>query len=99
YQDWLSWWSTKQTRLVAFTKVRIKPKRFGAQHFFMSQISIERVSSLATIAKIKSLADQHRSELGFHSHQAFIDSSQKKELLVAKVDGQVKGFVRFHHRR
>lgn len=65
----------------------------------MSQISIERAKSLATITKIKSLADQHRSELGFHSRQAFIDSSQKKELLVAKVDGQVKGFVRFHHRR
>src|SRR6266851_5899389 len=65
----------------------------------MSLITVELAKDLATVTKIKSLADQHRSELGFHSRQAFIDSCNKNELLVAKIDGQVKGFVRFHHRR
>jgi GNAT superfamily N-acetyltransferase len=66
---------------------------------FMSHITVEPVEDIATVKATKSLADQYRSELGFHSRQTFIESSQRKELLVAKVNGQVKGFVRFHHRR
>ncbi len=65
----------------------------------MSQITIERVKDLAAIDQIKSIADKHRSELGFHSRQSFIDSCKRNELFVAKICGQVKGFVRFHHRR
>lgn len=65
----------------------------------MSQISIEKVKDPTTISQVKLLADKHRLELGFHSQQTFIDSSAKNELLVAKINGTVKGFVRFHHRR
>jgi GNAT superfamily N-acetyltransferase len=65
----------------------------------MSQIIIERVKDLAAINQVKSIADKHRSELGFHSRQSFIDSCNRNELFVAKIYGQVKGFVRFHHRR
>jgi len=65
----------------------------------MSQIIIERVKDLAAIDQIKLIADKHRSELGFHSQQSFIDSCKRNELFVAKISGQVKGFVRFHHRR
>jgi len=65
----------------------------------MSQITIERVKDLATIDQIKPIADKHRSELGFHSRQSFIDSFQRNELFVAKICGHVQGFVRFHHRR
>lgn len=65
----------------------------------MSQIIVERVKDLAAIDQIKSIADEHRSELGFHSQQSFIDSYKREELFVAKVDGQIKGFVRFRHRR
>src|ERR1051326_5156238 len=65
----------------------------------MSQFVIEKVKDLTTIDQAKLMADKHRSELGFHSRQTFIDSTNKNELLVAKISGQVKGFVRFHHRR
>lgn len=65
----------------------------------MSQIVIEKVKDLPTIDQAKLMADKHRSELGFHARQTFIDSANKHELLVAKISGQVKGFVRFHHRR
>lgn len=65
----------------------------------MSLIIVERVKGLAAIDQIKSIADEHRSELGFHSRQSFIDSSQRNELFVAKIYGDIKGFVRFHHRR
>ena len=65
----------------------------------MSQIVIDKVKDLTTIDQTKLLADKHRSELGFHSRQTFIDSSNRNELLVAKISGQVRGFVRFHHRR
>src|SRR5918912_1773192 len=65
----------------------------------MSQILIEKVKDPTTISQVKLLADKHRLELGFHSQQTFIDSSAKNELLVAKINGAVKGFVRFHHRR
>jgi N-acetylglutamate synthase-like GNAT family acetyltransferase len=65
----------------------------------MSKILIEKVKDPTTISQVKLLADKHRPELGFHSQQTFIESSAKNELLAAKVDGRVKGFVRFHHRR
>jgi len=65
----------------------------------MSQIVIEKAKDLTTIGQIKLIADKHRPELGFHSHQTFTDSSAKSELLVAKINGKVQGFVRFHHRR
>ncbi len=65
----------------------------------MSQIIIESVKDLTAIDQVKSIADSHRSELGFHSRRSFIDSSKRDELLVAKICGQIKGFIRYHHRR
>jgi GNAT superfamily N-acetyltransferase len=65
----------------------------------MPQIIVEKIKDLNTVDRIKSIADEHRSELGFHTRQTFIESLNKGELLAAKVDGQVTGFVRYHHRR
>lgn len=65
----------------------------------MSSIAIYKAKDISDIDFAKQIADEHRSELGFHSRQAYIDSLNKGELLIAKVDNQVVGFTRFHHRR
>lgn len=63
-------------------------------------MQVERAShDEATISAIKQIADAHREELGFHARQTFVESIAKGELFVAKIEGHVCGFVRFHHRR
>src|SRR5262245_11261834 len=84
-------------RLSGRRRYRLNCRRIST--ILMSHVTIEPAKSLATVKMIKSLADQYRSELGFHPRETFIESSHRNELLVAKVNGQVKGFVRFHHRR
>jgi len=65
----------------------------------MNSITVEKAKDLSIVEQVKLVADEHRSELGFHSRQAYIDSFGKGELLVAKIDGRIVGFVRYHHRR
>jgi GNAT superfamily N-acetyltransferase len=65
----------------------------------MSSFIIENPQHLGVIDVVKHLADQHRLELGFHARQAYVDSLNKGELLIAKTNGCIVGFVRYHHRR
>lgn len=65
----------------------------------MSSLTVEHASHLGVIDAVKCIADQHRSELGFHPRQVYVDSLNKDELLIAKMDSQVVGFVRYHHRQ
>ena len=65
----------------------------------MSSIAISRAKNLSYIDDVKRIADQHRAELGFHARQAYVDSLNKGELLIAKIDNQIVGFTRYHHRR
>lgn len=65
----------------------------------MSSITISSASDLSVIDAVKRIADQHRPELGFHTRQAYADSVNKGELLIAKRATQVVGFARYHHRR
>ena len=65
----------------------------------MSSIIISNATNPAIIDAVKRIADQHRTELGFHTRQAYVDSLNKGELLIAKRAAEVIGFVRYHHRR
>ena len=65
----------------------------------MSSIAISKAKDLSDVDSVKHIADQHRAELGFHARQAYVDSLEKGELLIARKDDQVVGFVRYHHRR
>ena len=65
----------------------------------MSSIAISEAKNLSDVDSVKHIADQHRVELGFHARQAYVDSLEKGELLIARKDDQVVGFVRYHHRR
>jgi N-acetylglutamate synthase-like GNAT family acetyltransferase len=47
----------------------------------------------------KRIADLSRYELGFLTRQAFQESADHGELLVALDENNVIGFVRFHHRK
>ena len=65
----------------------------------MSSIAISKAKDLSDVDIVKHIADQHRAELGFHARQAYVDSLDKGELLIARKDDQVVGFLRYHHRR
>ena len=65
----------------------------------MSSIVIVNAADLSFIDAIKHIADHCRAELGFHTRQAYVDSVNRGELLVAKRDTDVVGFARYHHRR
>lgn len=65
----------------------------------MSSITISKAKDLSDVDVVKRIADQHRAELGFHARQAYVDSLNKNELLIAKKANQIVGFTRYHHRR
>ena len=65
----------------------------------MPAIVVSHAKDLLEIDDVKDIADQHRTELGFHPRQTYIDSLNKGELLIAKIDDRVVGFTRYHHRR
>ena len=65
----------------------------------MSTIAIVSASDFSVVDAIKRIADHSRAELGFHTRQAYVDSLNKGELLIAKRDADVVGFARYHHRR
>ena len=65
----------------------------------MAQAVTIKPASRAAISAVKALADGLRDDLGFHSRQSFVESAGRGELLVARDDGRVRGFVRFHLRR
>ena len=65
----------------------------------MYPIVISKAKDLSDVNVVKCIADQHRAELGFHARQAYVDSLDKGELLIARKDDQVVGFTRYHHRR
>jgi ribosomal protein S18 acetylase RimI-like enzyme len=60
---------------------------------------IVRPALVRDLDAIKVIADQNRSELGFHTRQSFHESVTQKELLVAAADGRLAGFLRFHATR
>lgn len=64
-----------------------------------STITTSQAKNLSDVDDVKRIADQHRAELGFHARQAYVDSLSKGELLIAKIDDQIVGFTRYHHRR
>lgn len=65
----------------------------------MSKILCEKLNNIIDIDQVKAIVDSHRIELGFHSMQSFIDSFNKREIIIAKCDGLVVGFTRYHHRK
>jgi ribosomal protein S18 acetylase RimI-like enzyme len=58
-----------------------------------------RAARPGDIDPIKTIADDNRAELGFHTRESFSEGIGKAELLVAVSDGKVAGFLRFHHTR
>ena len=62
-------------------------------------ISVVEARSDEHVSAAKQIADRFRRELGFHTAQAFQDSGNRGELLVALMGSDPVGFVRFHHRR
>jgi ribosomal protein S18 acetylase RimI-like enzyme len=55
-------------------------------------------ATTADIDACKTIADQHRDMLGFLTRAVFTEAAERQRLLVAAIDGQVVGFVRFNHR-
>ena len=64
-----------------------------------STITISQAKNLSDVDDVKHIADQHRAELGFHARQAYVDSLSKRQLLIGKIDDQIVGFTRYHHRQ
>jgi GNAT superfamily N-acetyltransferase len=58
-----------------------------------------RQATLADLDTIKSLADDHRSELGFVLRPALARSIERSELVVATNTTDLIAFVEYHHRR
>jgi len=61
------------------------------------RISINHATA-AGIDACKTIADQHRDVLGFLTRAVFTEAAERQQLLVAAIDGQIVGFVRFNHR-
>lgn len=57
------------------------------------------VAAADDIDVIKKLADSHRKELGFVLRPALIESIEKQEVLVAKIEDQIVGFMHWHKRK
>jgi ribosomal protein S18 acetylase RimI-like enzyme len=62
-----------------------------------ASVSFARTSR--DVDAVKSIADAYRAELGFHTRQSFLESLARRELLVARAEGRIVGFLRFHHTR
>lgn len=63
------------------------------------ELIVESARSNSVVGELKSIADQHRAELGFHVRQTFIDSIAKGQLFVARLGSGAVGYVRFNHRK
>ena len=72
----------------------MQPASHDSTGFAISQADEE-----GALDAVKALADRHRWELGFHARQAFEQSAARRELLIAKLDGRISGFIRYHHRQ
>lgn len=48
---------------------------------------------------IKQIADAHRRELGFVRRPTLIEAIDRSEILIAKQNGNIVGFVEYRHRR
>jgi len=57
-----------------------------------------RVAELSDIPACKSIADSHRSALGFIVAAVFADAIRRNQLLVAEQEGEIIGFLRYNHR-
>lgn len=62
-------------------------------------VSVSFARNGTDVDAVKSIADAYRAELGFHTRQSFLESLSRRELLVARVEGRIVGFLRFHHTR
>lgn len=51
------------------------------------------------IDDIKRIADAHRNELGFVRRPTLIEAIDRSEILIAKRNGNIIGFVEYRHRR
>ncbi|NJL03538.1 MAG: GNAT family N-acetyltransferase [Chloroflexaceae bacterium] len=63
----------------------------------MVQVHISH-ATVTDIDACKTIADQHRNVLGFLTRAVFTEAAERQRLLVAAIDGQIVGFVRFNHR-
>ncbi|GIK42763.1 MAG: hypothetical protein BroJett011_65960 [Chloroflexota bacterium] len=64
----------------------------------VSEIIITK-AEFADIGGIKQIADAHRNELGFVRRPALIEAIDRSEILIAKQNGNIVGFVEYRHRR
>jgi ribosomal protein S18 acetylase RimI-like enzyme len=62
-------------------------------------VGVSFARNRADVDAVKSIADAYRAELGFHTGQSFLESLSRRELLVARSEGRIVGFLRFHHTR
>ncbi len=65
----------------------------------MAAVVVTTPTGLDHVDSVKALADLHRDELGFHTRQSYVDSVDRRGLVVATSGCQVVGFVRYHKRR
>jgi len=63
------------------------------------ETAVIRLAHTDDLAAIKTLADQHKRELGFVRRGTLLESITHDHLLIAELHGQPVGFVQFHHRR
>lgn len=54
---------------------------------------------LSDIDGVKQIADAHRNELGFVRRPTLINAIGRSEVLIAKQNGNIVGFVEYRHRR
>ena len=58
-----------------------------------------RQASPDDLAPIKRICDANKSELGFVNRGALAASIERGEILCASLEGELCGFVEYHHRR
>jgi ribosomal protein S18 acetylase RimI-like enzyme len=51
------------------------------------------------IDEIKRIADAHRRELGFVRRPSLLEAIDRSEVLIAKQNGSILGFVEYRHRK
>jgi N-acetylglutamate synthase-like GNAT family acetyltransferase len=64
-----------------------------------SGVNSIRKATPPDLDSIKQIADAHRQELGFIRRPTLQAAINRQEIFVADKDGQIIGFVEYHHRR
>ena len=82
---------TSKIHFLPYRKQSIVTRPFS--EFLVIQAEVEHIKGA------KALADANRDIFAFITRQAFEDAHAQNGLLVAHVEGQIIGFVRYYHRK